>query len=145
MKKVIFGLVAIWIIAVVSVFLNFFMTTDYQTDQKTEEDLRTIQNQVVTYANKNNKMPKSISDLNIQNIDVTKYEYKYEGIDRQNDEYKYQLCAVFLKKSKDKDLGYDNYIGGYHAAGRYCYDLRQYTLDTYSDINTGVNEESIEK
>lgn len=141
MKKVFFGVAAIWVIAVASVIVNFFLTSGYQSDQKTEEDLMTIQTEIGAYANRNNKMPMSLSDLNIQNVDVSKYEYKYEGIDRENDEYKYQLCAVFIKESGTSDLADSSYVGGYHGAGRYCYDLTQYTLDTYSTIDGDVDSE----
>ncbi len=68
MKKPYVIVAFVWLIAIVAALTSYWINIGYQEDKKTEEDLRTIQTQIGTYLNKNKRMPKSLSDLNIKNM-----------------------------------------------------------------------------
>lgn len=147
MKKVYFGIALLWFISLSAVTANYFLSYGYQDDKKTIDELNAIQTEIGAYVGKNNKMPGSLNQLKLTNIDINKYEYTYKGVDTQREEYMYELCADFKKEGKEETAPVDTfYIGDNHTAGRYCYNLTQFMpLDSNDEVDPDYDSNGVPK
>lgn len=103
-------------------------------DDKREEDIATINKAIGRYAIKERSLPASLEVITIDtdklNNPLSEYEYKTQAA------AKYTLCSEFLTDTIDGTRYDDNsdiyktYLSEYyHEDGKYCYNLRQNTVN----------------
>jgi len=117
-----------------------------QLDQQRVSDLQNVQWQVVSYWQRKEAMPKSLSDLQdpisgyiISNDPETNMPYEYKVTDDKN--LKFELCATFSLEGNETGLGrtvpqpvYKDSQGNWqHSAGLVCFE-RQIDKQLYPPI-----------
>lgn len=117
-----------------------------QLDQQRVSDMQNIQWQVVSYWQRKEAMPKSLSDLQdpisgyiIPNDPETNMPYEYKVTDDKN--LKFELCATFglegneigLDRTVPQPVYKDSQGNWQHAAGRVCFE-RQIDKQLYPPL-----------
>jgi hypothetical protein len=133
MRKYYFAAALIALFAIGSYVLYYAVSKDKIADQTTLEDLQTLHDKIRIYTQEKNKLPASLSELDLTQRKVAarldRYTYtpqpRYSGND-----YTYEICANFKTEKPDPDYGYgsDTYIStsSGHKQGRDCFTLKVY-------------------
>jgi len=126
MKKYYLAMVGIFLLAAMAIGWNISVTKDPASDNRREADLGSIETAVQRYATKNNKLPASLSSVDLTSDikgRVKEYDYK-PGVGE-----KYQLCATFKTDTTKQAASYataDSADPAIHKTGRMCFDYEVY-------------------
>gem|GEM_PF-1969413 len=151
MKRYYWSALVLVIIALAAGITNTLVSKPYVTDRIISEDLRTLDTGIVSYYDKNQKLPETLDQLNvsadikprINNYEYTRGSevafsptpspkaglyYRPEPIARQT----FTLCATFKTATRDnrvKILESDSFNPEIHGKGRQCFT--DYAYATY--------------
>ncbi len=108
-------------------------------DQTRESNLQNISSAISDYYATEEKLPASLSDINVYGSSITdpktKQPYDYRAIDATS----YELCATFESSNKDRDTKGETSYYGYtdftHDAGYQCFKQTLKTIN--NDITPG--------
>lgn len=116
-----YGLVCITIIlSVVFIFTVLREQRGAFIDSTITSDLRTVASKVRNYESRNNRLPRSIDDLELnKELKAHAKTYKYEYRSRSGG---YELCAVFRTDTKDKKSSSDDNPLERFSSGGSSYD-----------------------
>ena len=116
-------------------------------DRRIEDNLNSINVDIQSYIQNNNKAPGSLDEVDFSSKDSRELvgdglvKYKNDGIDANSDvggtTHRYQLCVTYTysnqsdaqyydspQKAND-DLPYEGYISEFHPKGEVCYRLKE--------------------